>query len=473
MLVFAALSQTYDYLPTIISGFNCFMPKRKRKKANTYWIIPIGNSGAPYQKRISNPLSYQANDIILISKIELAKFKKSENSNTPAFTYEDVLTMHQRVSKKINIEDMGDPFGKAAFSGPEGIEEDEWVVYSGLYADRKDFKGLPMQDHRYMAGLDGTVDVDARNITSVSRYAQHLPDKEDQHIIQALEGPLAIENMPLYKSFFSITLNKVEYTLPFNRLLALEDIDPGKMIGYSYGRGYWWAQQIVPTIFNPYGIPVEMRRLTAFYQSQNGIDSYSFLLNKASEEQFLKDRYFKLNGQTLFILPKCVKQLSQGNANGVKLPAVFYIKNENPNGFFNQLLYLSKSGGSEMLMLELDNLMYPSVSSVVTIELLKYLTLRNIHAELIQIHDYVALCVRIIDIAKTDICDVRNLFAVLNAEIEPRAQITLSVLICPPRNGSKLRHETVLKKGFFASNATQEIAPPVDQQSDNRLALAR
>jgi hypothetical protein len=36
-----------------------------------------------------------------------------------------------------------------------------------------------------------------------------------------------------------------------------------------------------------------------------------------------------------------------------------------------------------------------------------------------------------------------------------------------------LRHETVLKKGFFASNATQEIAPPVDQQSDNRLALAR
>jgi hypothetical protein len=452
------------------------MPKTKRKRAYTHWIIPFSETQKPYQQRITDPLNYQANDIILISKDLLARFKAVNSAVSPTFTYAELHTNQQRVAKKFEIKEMGAPFGKGTFSSSAGIAKGDWLVYSGLYGDRNTFAGSTSDECRYAATLDDGVEVDARNIINIARYAQHLPDEDDEKLIKSLDEPVAVENMPLRKSYFSITLSRVKYTVPFNRIVALYDIAPKKKVGYSYGNGYWWGQQIVPSIFDPDGKPIKKRRLTAFYQSETrAIDSISILLNEIDEAQFLRERYFRLNSISLFILPKQVTQLTQGAANGVMLPAVFYIRIEKNNHFNHQLITLTNRVDGEMILLELNNSKYSLVSNENSQHLLNFVKNVQCHAALIQVEDCVMLGVRIIDVAQLDIDVVKNLFARLNTEIEPETHCTLSVLICPSKQ-NEVFTSSRSKNNFFSKNlplTTQPANPFQEQKADDAVKLVR
>jgi len=375
-----------------------------RSDPGNCWVFPLKKDEAPALKQIDNPKIYLANDELVIPVAILETFKAASSTHKAGLTYEHLRDANRRGNAKVIVKKMDEPFGQGAFAGEQGFVKGNIVVYSGVYAERMGYAGSSCTEQIYLIALTPELFVDAKNSVNKARYFQHLQDDDDPMDVgyaATLDETVAMENVMHQTFYFSINLQACDYIIPVSVLVAKRYIHPNEIIGYSYGKEYWYRHGVTPTLFNQLGTPIKFITLQMINEEYK-IKLYG--INKAKANKFQQERYLKYNSENLLILPPDVTVIPEGAANGVYLPALYTVSSKNTKGFI--IFYMNEN----MIFFDLH-----SVDTLSLLQLILYMKELGYKCGYAQVDGKLRFMLSIKDLAKLTVTKAEEVFARLNA----------------------------------------------------------
>jgi hypothetical protein len=296
------------------------------------WLIPLTGDNSPEKKALDNPNDCAAYETLIIPVSILNTFKKADSLKSAGLTYSTLRHTYQRGSKQTILKNMGAPFGKGIFAGPQGFLKGDILVYSGFYF-LCETGSTQRSEQVYLSQVTESTNVDAKNVENQARYLQHLPDGDDpfeKRFLTQLNTEIATANL-LHSSFYvSITLDDEDYLIPVSVCIATRNIAANEIMGYSYGMSYWNLFAAIPTLFNLWGKPIDVATLQL--RTHDGID-LRFAVKREAVAIFQKSRCVTTQMNALIILASDIKLNSEGEANGIHVPALYYISSPDNKKF--------------------------------------------------------------------------------------------------------------------------------------------
>jgi hypothetical protein len=261
--------------------------------------------------------------------------------------YEDLQSIHEKMTKKFNIVDMGE-YGKG-LAAKEKINQKEFFFYPGILTS---FETLleTGRHHRYAVRMslqkdkyDITIDA-AKCKGGYAHRVQHAPSEN-----AGIKEQIALSNVGSANYYTKVEISGKMTIIPLLAFQFIQNIQRGDGILIDYGDQYWEALSQAHSYFkNDLKPLIEQVRLN-FSQKHLQKGLINFTLTRKGIEHILKHGYVS-SATTCYILPQCsLKTIKDQfdkkgfvSCNGLMLPAIILIdaKNATVRSFQNGNYFL-------------------------------------------------------------------------------------------------------------------------------------